>query len=112
MKNIFLIFFSLMIFCSIAKPVYVNNHEQPLPRIAIAGIAIESSTFSPARTDEAAFHAQYGEEVHRDAGFIEDEHDESVHEPAVGRGADHGSRLRKGARRRTGQCRRSRGRRA
>ena len=35
----------------------------PLPRIAIAGIAIESSTFSPARTDEAAFHAQYGREV-------------------------------------------------
>jgi microcystin degradation protein MlrC len=65
MKHIFpvLIFFSLIIFCSIAKPVYSNNHEQSLPRIAIAGIAIESSTFSPALTDEAAFHAQYGKEV-------------------------------------------------
>ena len=30
-----------------------------LPRIAIAGLGIESSTFSPALTDEAAFHAKY-----------------------------------------------------
>jgi microcystin degradation protein MlrC len=35
----------------------------PLPRIAIAGLAIESSTFSPALTDEAAFHAKYGQDV-------------------------------------------------
>ncbi len=33
------------------------------PRIAIAGLAIESSTFSPALTDEAAFHAKYGQDV-------------------------------------------------
>jgi microcystin degradation protein MlrC len=30
------------------------------PRIAIAGLGIESSTFSPALTEEPAFHAQYG----------------------------------------------------
>ena len=34
-----------------------------LPRIAIAGLAIESSTFSPALTDEEAFHAKYGNAV-------------------------------------------------
>ncbi len=34
-----------------------------LPRIAIAGLAIESSTFSPALTHEEAFHARYGAEV-------------------------------------------------
>ena len=34
-----------------------------LPRIAIAGLGIESSTFSPARTNEAAFHAKYGSDV-------------------------------------------------
>ncbi len=34
-----------------------------LPRIAIAGLAIESSTFSPARTHEEAFHARVGDEV-------------------------------------------------
>ncbi|QDK80533.1 M81 family metallopeptidase [Spirosoma sp. KCTC 42546] len=34
-----------------------------LPRIAIAGLGIESSTFSPAVTQEEAFHARYGPEV-------------------------------------------------
>jgi len=34
-----------------------------LPRIAIAGLGIESSTFSPALTEEPAFHAQYGAAV-------------------------------------------------
>ncbi|GAB3718191.1 M81 family metallopeptidase [Spirosoma lituiforme] len=34
-----------------------------LPRIAIAGLGIESSTFSPAVTNEEAFHARYGPEV-------------------------------------------------
>src|SRR5579862_7037314 len=41
----------------------VRAQQKPLPRIAIAGLGIESSTFSPALTDEAAFHAQYGGEV-------------------------------------------------
>ena len=36
---------------------------KPKPRIAITGLSIESSTFSPARTDEAAFHAKYGTEI-------------------------------------------------
>jgi microcystin degradation protein MlrC len=34
-----------------------------LPKIAIAGIAIESSTFSPAQSTEEAFHAKTDEEV-------------------------------------------------
>jgi len=34
-----------------------------LPRIAIAGLAIESSTFSPARTEEEAFHPRVGDEI-------------------------------------------------
>ena len=37
--------------------------EKELPRIAIAGIAIESSTFSPAVTHEEAFRAREGDEV-------------------------------------------------
>ena len=36
---------------------------RPLPKIAIAGLAIESSTFSPARTEAAAFHAKRGNEI-------------------------------------------------
>lgn len=42
-----------------------GNHQQKedLPRIAIAGLAIESSTFSPAVTREEAFHAKTGDDV-------------------------------------------------
>ena len=36
-----------------------QNQANPLPKIAIAGLAIESSTFSPAKTHEEAFHAKY-----------------------------------------------------
>jgi microcystin degradation protein MlrC len=36
---------------------------EKLPRIAIAGLAIESSTFSPAQSTEEAFHARIGEDV-------------------------------------------------
>jgi microcystin degradation protein MlrC len=39
-----------------------QSKEKSLPRIAIAGLAIESSTFSPARSDEAAFHLNYGKD--------------------------------------------------
>lgn len=42
-----------------------------MPRIAIAGIAIESSTFSPAVTEEAAFKARVGEEVFTYYPFME-----------------------------------------
>ena len=44
--------------------------EKPLPRIAIAGFGIESSTFSPALTDEAAFHASYGSAVFANYPFL------------------------------------------
>src|ERR1700758_1865226 len=36
---------------------------KPLPRVAICGLGIESSTFSPAVTEEPAFHAKYGDNV-------------------------------------------------
>ncbi len=40
-----------------------NNPKNELPRIAIAGLAIESSTFSPALTHEDDFHARTGDDV-------------------------------------------------
>jgi microcystin degradation protein MlrC len=40
-----------------------QSSGKKLPRIAIAGLAIESSTFSPALTHEDAFQARTGEEV-------------------------------------------------
>lgn len=40
-----------------------SSKKKELPRIAIAGIAIESSTFSPAVTHEEAFRTRQGEDV-------------------------------------------------
>lgn len=48
----------LLIICFTA-----NSQSNNLPRVAIAGIAIESSTFSPAITSEDAFHAKKGSEI-------------------------------------------------
>jgi microcystin degradation protein MlrC len=47
-----------------------SAHEGHLPRIAIAGLAIESSTFSPARTHEDAFHPKTGDEVFSEYPFL------------------------------------------
>jgi microcystin degradation protein MlrC len=44
--------------------------EKKLPRIAIAGLGIESSTFSPASTNEVAFHARTGEDVFKGYRFL------------------------------------------
>jgi len=40
-----------------------DEGEKKLPRIAIAGLAIESSTFSPALTHEEAFHVRLADDV-------------------------------------------------
>ena len=56
MRSSIFLLFTLTAHCLIAN-------GQQKPRIAIAGLAIESSTFSPALTDEAAFHASYGEMI-------------------------------------------------
>lgn len=40
-----------------------NDQPRTVPRIAIAGLAIESSTFSPAVTEEEAFHAREGDSI-------------------------------------------------
>lgn len=51
----FLILISIHVSCT--------TESQKLPKIAIAGIAIESSTFSPAVTHEDAFHAKTDNDV-------------------------------------------------
>ena len=38
-----------------------KNYDKP--KIAIAGLAIESSTFSPAKTKEEAFKARIGDDI-------------------------------------------------
>jgi len=56
--------------------VLVSCNQKPetkkLPRIAIAGIGIESSTFSPARTHEEAFHARIGDSIFDKYDFFEE----------------------------------------
>ena len=72
MKDVFffLLMFYLLVSCN---PAHENqtSDDQKLPRIAIAGLAIESSTFSPAETHEEAFHARVGEEVFSFYPFME-----------------------------------------
>nr|WP_317129181.1 M81 family metallopeptidase [Maribacter aurantiacus] len=49
--------------------------QKELPKIAIAGIGIESSTFSPAQTGEAAFHAKIGDSIFGRYHFFDAETD-------------------------------------
>lgn len=61
-----LLHFMFLISCGKSKEVSTDEHSQTdknLPRVAVAGIAIESSTFSPALTEEEAFHARTGNAV-------------------------------------------------
>lgn len=70
MKKIFLLIVFIQLF-AIAGKCNQNvlkekeNHlsDKALPRIAIAGLAIESSTFSPAKSHIEAFRTRRGEEV-------------------------------------------------
>lgn len=49
-----------------------QQNEQSLPRVAIAGLAIESSTFSPAQSGIDAFQARRGEEIFSYYPFMAD----------------------------------------
>ena len=65
------------------------------PRVAICGLAIESSTFSPATTDEAAFHASTGQAILDTYPFFSGPH--SLRDRAVWLGALQGHALPGGA---------------
>lgn len=47
-----------------------QTEKKELPRIAIAGLAIESSTFSPATTLEEAFHPRTGDTIFHEYPFL------------------------------------------
>ncbi|MDR0394919.1 MAG: M81 family metallopeptidase, partial [Tannerella sp.] len=58
-------------------PVFLFIYNMPVcarekPRIAIAGIAIESSTFSPARSEESAFRKSSGADIFKLYPFLEE----------------------------------------
>ena len=68
MKNILFSLASLLLLAGCSQPA--EDQAKELPRIAIAGLAIESSTFSPALTQEEAFHARVGDSVLTDYPFL------------------------------------------
>ena len=62
-KHVIIILFALIAGLSGCQPSGTRQKEKTLPRIAIAGLAIESSTFSPAQSDIEAFRTRRGDEV-------------------------------------------------
>lgn len=64
------LFVILAAICLSAVTLIASSSQEKLPRIAIAGLGIESSTFSPALTQEEAFHAKYGEQVYTSYPFF------------------------------------------
>lgn len=66
---IYLLLFTL--FFSSCKESSEQPQENKLPRIAIAGLGIESSTFSPALSTEEAFHAKVGDSVFTRYPFLQ-----------------------------------------
>lgn len=72
MKKIFFlgVFFSTLLSLS-SKTSQTHSQLKELPRIAIAGMGTESSTFSPALAGEDAFRARQGEEVYTYYPFMD-----------------------------------------
>ena len=65
MKRIHMLFFACLLL-----GITSCKQEKKLPRIGIAGISIECSTFSPATTDEAAFRVKEGEDLLNSYPFL------------------------------------------
>lgn len=63
MKNLAYFLLSFILILLVACSLDEDQTDEALPKIAIAGLAIESSTFSPAQSEVDAFHARRGKEV-------------------------------------------------
>lgn len=66
------IYFLVFLCCLTVFSVPAQPATSSLPRIAIASFGIESSTFSPAKTEEAAFHPKYGQAIFTSYPFFSD----------------------------------------
>lgn len=66
------ILYTVAVFCALLVNTSCQRTKE-LPRIGIAGIAIECSTFSPATTGEEAFRVRKGEEVFKNYPFMADD---------------------------------------
>ena len=73
MKNISILLILIVLIANGCKSETKKNKvKRELPRIAIAGIGIESSTFSPAQTHEEAFHARIGDSIFQRYPFFKE----------------------------------------
>ena len=73
MKKLFcLFFFSTILFSCSTNGKKKSTSESQLPKVAICGLAIESSTFSPAVSTEASFRVRRGEQVYTYYPFMEE----------------------------------------
>ena len=71
MKHLYIFSIIILVFTSSCKDDQTSNTKNQLPRIAIAGLGIESSTFSPALSTEEAFHAKVGDSVYSRYPFLQ-----------------------------------------
>jgi len=71
LKPFFIYFILLLALITSCKENQNTNSTKDLPKIAIAGLGIESSTFSPALSTEEAFHAKVGDSVFTRYPFLQ-----------------------------------------
>ncbi|MFV0345307.1 MAG: M81 family metallopeptidase, partial [Bacteroidales bacterium] len=73
-KNIYSYFLSAVVFFTVfGCKKSPSSAAKDLPKVAIAGLAIESSTFSPAQTEAEAFHARRGQAVFDKYPFMKED---------------------------------------
>ena len=53
-----------LLYIILGAAILTSCAQKKLPKIAIAGIKIESSTFSPARSTEESFNVAIGDEIY------------------------------------------------
>ena len=71
-KSILFLIWILLVVSACKSKTEKNDVKNDLPRIAIAGLGIESSTFSPAKTHEEEFHARIGDSIFTRYPFFAD----------------------------------------
>lgn len=71
LKTFYIYFILLLALITSCKKDQKTNTTKELPKIAIAGLGIESSTFSPALSTEEAFHAKVGDSVFTRYPFLQ-----------------------------------------
>ena len=71
LKHFYIYFLAILLSVFSCKENLSTKEENQLPKIAIAGLGIESSTFSPALSTEEAFHAKTGDSVFTRYPFLQ-----------------------------------------